>query len=99
MVSPVELTTSEGITNCWLVVPGQVSLNAAFSEWYAVTNDVTLTARLNVAGNVKLHLCEGATLTCEQGIRVADGNGLTIEGEGAMVAKGEGDYSAAIGSD
>ncbi len=103
-VTPVELTTSEGIRTCWPVMPNLPLFDASFSEWYAVTEDATLPERLNVAGNVKLHLGAGATLTCEKGLRVAAGNGLTIEGEGAMVARSYSptaadDDNAAIGSD
>ncbi len=103
-LSPVELTTSEGITNCWPVAANLPSFNASFSEWYAVTEDTTLPERLDVVGNVKLYLCADATLTSEKGLRVVAGNGLTIEGEGAMVATGYSpsaadDDNSAIGSD
>ena len=86
-LSPVVLTTSEGEKSCLPVVPNQPSFDSSLSEWYAVTEDATLPERLNVVGDVKLYLCAGATLTCEKGLRVEAGNGLTIEGEGALVAQ------------
>ncbi len=102
--SPVVLPTSEGEKSCWPVLANIPSFDAASSEWYAVTTNITLPERLDVVGNVKLYLCAGATLTCEKGLRVVAGNGLTIEGEGTLVASaypatGREAYSSAIGSD
>ena len=103
-LSPVLLMTSEGEKSCLPVVPNQPSFDSSVSEWYAVAENVIFPERLSVVGNVKLHLCEGTTLTCEKGIRVEAGNGLTIEGEGALVARTDPtasvyDNHAAIGSD
>ena len=46
--------------------------------WYVVTGDVTISQRVTVTGDVRLILANGANLTANGGIGVADGNALTI---------------------
>ena len=82
-VPVVTLVTSEGETEC-------AELMASSTEWttgwYAVTADMKIDDRVMVQGDVKLFLCEGATLTCAKGISVYSNQGLTIEGGGTLIA-------------
>ena len=70
--------------------------------WYAMTEDVVTTNRLAVQGSdVNLILCDGDTLTCENGITIDyNDNKLTVwgqaEGTGTLIAHGY-DADAAIG--
>ena len=63
---------------------------------YVVSDDLTVNERLFVYGDVTLILDEGKTLNAARGIEVSEGNALTIEGKGTLVAKGGG-YQAGIG--
>ena len=75
--------------------------------WYVVSEDATVADRITVNGDVNLVLCDGATLTAEQGISVTDGNSLTIYSQSgntgklvASVPDASGSmYNAAIGGD
>ena len=75
--------------------------------WYVVSEDATVADRITVNGDVNLVLCDGATLTAEQGISVTDGNSLTIYSQSgntgklvASVPNASGSmYNAAIGGD
>ena len=76
--------------------------------WYVVSDNVTVSDRISVSGDVHLVLCDGATLTAQTGIGVTDGNSLTIYSQsgntGKLVAtvlynKGFDFYHAAIGGD
>ena len=64
--------------------------------FYKVYENVTNNNRITVNGTALLTLGTGATLTASKGIRVEDGNTLTIRGEGTLQATGK-KYSAAIG--
>ncbi len=64
---------------------------------YIVTEDVTITGRIEVNGDVMFFLGEGTTLTAEKGIEVNVDNKLTIDGTGSLVAIGE-NYNACIGA-
>ena len=91
-------TAQTPITDYTVINPNSASLP---SGWYVAAGDITATSRLTVTGNVNIILCDGATLTAEKGIRVDNGNSLTIwaqeEGTGKLIATNE--YShAAIGS-
>ena len=61
--------------------------------WYVAAGNVTANSRLTVTGNVNIILCDGATLTATKGIRVENGNSLTIwaqeEETGRLIATGE----------
>ena len=46
-----------------------VSVGMHSNNWYIVRRNVTITHRLNVVGTANLILCDGATLTCSDGIR------------------------------
>ena len=62
---------------------------------YRVANDVTIEERITISGEVTLILDEGKTLEAKKGIEVAEGNSLTIDGEGALNAIGK--YASGIG--
>ncbi|MCR4892286.1 MAG: hypothetical protein K5989_08930, partial [Lachnospiraceae bacterium] len=61
-----------------------------------VKEDVTISDRITVSGNAHLILCDGKTLTAEQGIEVTEGNTLNIYGEsnstGTLTASGYYNY-------
>ena len=77
--------------------------------WYVVSEDATVAERIRVNGDVNLVLCDGATLTAQNGISVTDGHSLTIYSQsgntGKLVANvpeeinNENVYHAAIGGD
>ena len=60
------------------------------SGLYSVISDVTVTARIQVSGNVTLNLSEGVTLMAKKGIEVSQDNNanLTINGPGALTIDG-----------
>ena len=72
-----------------VVVTGTLTAMAS-ACWYVVSEDVTVADRIRVNGDVNLVLCDGATLTAENGISVTDGHSLTIYSQsgntGALVA-------------
>jgi len=69
------------------------------SGLYSVISDVTVTARIQVSGNVTLNLSEGVTLTAKKGIEVSNGNSLTINGPGALTIDGCDSHKSGIGAD
>ena len=60
------------------------------SGFWVVKENLTLPRRAVVVGNIKLILCDGCTLTAEEGIQVSPGNSLTVysqhSGTGALTA-------------
>ena len=56
------------------------TLRESSGKWYVVNEDITLKDRLVVLGNVNLILVDGKTLDAPQGIRLAEGNGLSVYG-------------------
>ena len=73
--------------------PTWLDFNDAYGGWYVVKNDATLgsetTIRIN--GDVKLILCDGATLTVGNGIYIKKGSSLSIYGQreetGKLISK------------
>ena len=55
---------------------------------FAVNQDVTISSRITISGNVTLYLGEGTTLTAPKGIELSQGNSLTINGPGALTING-----------
>ena len=55
---------------------------------FAVNQDVTISSRITIIGNVTLILGEGTTLTAPKGIELSQGNSLTINGPGALTING-----------
>ncbi|MBQ9904184.1 MAG: hypothetical protein IJM47_05300, partial [Synergistaceae bacterium] len=49
--------------------------------WYVVKTNVEINERINVSGTANLILADGATLTNDKGIEVAEGNTLNIYGQ------------------
>ncbi len=70
--------------------------------WYVVKGDVTIGSRVAVSGAVHLILADGASLTVNGGINVAEGNSFSVyaqsagENMGALTATG-GSLAAGIG--
>ena len=74
------VATSEGAVVCRPIVAGITDYN---SGWYYVSGEVPIGGRMNIYGDVKIYLCEGALLD-SSGINVRSGNSLTIEGTGTL---------------
>ncbi|MBR3562140.1 MAG: InlB B-repeat-containing protein [Oscillospiraceae bacterium] len=73
------------------------------AKWYVVDKDVTIDERITVTGDVRLLLCDGATLTASKGITVTGANNsLTIYGQsgdaGALIANGAGNQAGIGGT-
>ena len=66
---------------------------------YAVTENVTITSRITISGNVTLALGEGKTLTATKGIELSQGNSLTIDGLGALTINGCDNNKSGIGAE
>ncbi|MBO7687329.1 MAG: InlB B-repeat-containing protein [Kiritimatiellae bacterium] len=86
---PISYRDTDGTdktTNCVKLVSGLLTLS---DGWYAVDKDFAPNAGFLVSGDVKLVLCDGATLVANgngnltPGISVASGNSLTIYGQAA----------------
>ena len=54
---------------------------------YIVADNVTISSRIQISGDVTLFLGEGYTLTAQKGIEVSTGS-LTIDGRGTLTATG-----------
>lgn len=69
--------------------------------WYVVNSSITISRRVTVTGDVHLILVDDCTLTVNGGIRVAQGNSLTIYGQsgdsGQLIAQNPGTCNAGIG--
>ena len=70
--------------------------------WYVVNSTVTINDRITVTGNVHLILADGASLTANGGINVAEGNSFSVYAQsveknmGTLTATGGG-HGAGIG--
>ena len=73
----------------------------ADGKWYVVSNDATIASRVTVKGTANLILCDGATLTANDGISVNNGNTLNIYGQskgtGSIIATATSIKCAGIG--
>ena len=75
------------------------------SGWWVVSGAVTNTGRIAVSGDAHLILKDGAELAAGAGIRVAQGDSLTVwaqsdgDGMGALTAVGSTKFNAGIGGD
>ena len=73
------------------------------SGWYYLDTDMSFgsSSRVEISGEVNLILCDGRTLTCNDGINVPEGSTLNIYGQaggtGTLIAKGDTNNCAAIG--
>ena len=66
---------------------------------YAVNQDLTITSRISISGDVILILGNGATLTASKGIELSSGNSLTINGPGALIINDCDQNKSGIGAD
>ena len=98
----VDENNAEPMITEYTVIESDITeLNAG---WYAVTDDVIINDRITCNGNVRLILCDGATLTAPEGVAVNDNDRLTIYGQttgtGTLEITGSGsDYNAGLGGD
>ena len=65
---------------------------------YIVNEDVTISERIQISGNVTLILGADATLTAPKGIELSEGNSLTIEGPGALTIDNCDNWKSGIGA-
>ena len=65
---------------------------------YAVNENLTISSRITISGNVTLFLGEGTTLTAPKGIELSQGNSLTIDGLGALTINGCDNDKSGIGA-
>lgn len=56
---------------------------------YELSSNVTISSRITISGDVELYLNEGCTLTASQGIKLSEGNKLTIYGPGTLNTTGD----------
>ena len=94
-------------SDCYDVYTTDTSLGIASTEqWYVVRESMTLetTANLKILGDVRLIICDGATLTVPNGINLDNGS-ITVYGQsndpqtmGKLIANSDNDGQAAIGS-
>ena len=63
----------------WL--EGSENATTLASGWYVVDHDAKYKETLNVMGNVRIILCDGATLNAQQGIYIQFGQTLTVYGQ------------------
>ncbi|MBQ7643485.1 MAG: InlB B-repeat-containing protein, partial [Spirochaetales bacterium] len=80
-----------------LILPTTTQLNNGTE--YSIISDVTVTSRLVVNGTVTISLPADKTLTIPKGIKVAEGNSLTITGAGTLVIAETEAGKAGIGGD
>ena len=61
--------------------------------WWVVESDITIPQRINISGTVNLILCDGAKLTADKGITIAEDCRLNIYGQtlgtGTLEANGQ----------
>ncbi len=85
-LDPTDETNPNKICEDYTLLTNQ---NALGTGWYVVNQDVAIYGGITVLGNVHIILCDGATLTSAQGIRVTEGTSLTLwaqsEGDGMGV--------------
>ena len=79
------------------VIASTTEMDEKYGVPYTVSNDVTVDSRINIVGDIMLMLDEGKTLTAAKGIELSKNNKLTIEGNGSLIANGDGN-NAGIGA-
>lgn len=79
----------------WLAMKANADGNIVTAETttmttgtYTVTENVSISTHITISGDVKLVLGAGTTMTAGQGIEVSQGNTLTTEGSGTLIATG-----------
>ena len=71
-------------------------------KWYFIEGTNTYSSRMYINGSVSLILCDGAHISFDEGINIAEGSALTVyggtEGTGELIASlSDKEYYAAIG--
>ncbi len=79
------------------VTSSTTEMDEKYGVPYKVSNDITVGSRINIVGDILLMLDEGKTLTASKGIELSKNNKLTIEGNGSLIANGDGN-NAGIGA-
>ena len=71
------------------------------SGWYALGEDVTITDRIKISGDVQLILTDGFTLNAKRGINLPENSTLSIYGQSGGTGKlnAESDNKTAIGGE
>jgi len=72
---------------CESALPVNSDMTTLTSGWYCVNEDTIISSRITVSGDVHIILCDGATLTANDGIGVNSGNSLTIYGQKNITGK------------
>ena len=92
----IDYTVIDSSTTTW-------NVSGTTGGWYVVNSSFTIGRRVTVTGDVHLILADRCTLTVNGGIRVAQGNSLTIYGQsgdsGHLIAQNPGTCNAGIGGD
>ena len=71
-----------------VVTSGNTSWGTAgTTTWYVATDDIAISSRVTVSGDVHLILADNCTLTISGGIQVTGSNALTIYGQGNGTGK------------
>lgn len=92
-----QLGTQTATVSGWTDINSSNAPTTWTTGTYKVTEDVSISSRITVSGDVTLFLGENTTLTCGRSIMVFANNKLTIDGTGYLVATAI-PYSAAIGA-
>ncbi|MBQ6923221.1 MAG: hypothetical protein IJQ73_01135, partial [Kiritimatiellae bacterium] len=99
-LDPTDAASPGKVCEVYSAFTGQAGLT---NGWYVARGAVPAAGRVEVAGDVHLILCDGAELTADAGICVAQGNSLTVwaqsdgDGMGALTAVGNTTFNAGIG--
>jgi len=71
------------------------------TNWYLASKSMTLSSRMQVTGTVNLVICDGVTITCDDGILCPSGSALNIyfqsRESGELIANASTNTYAAIG--
>ena len=80
-----------------IITSSTTALDGASVSEYKLLDDVTINSRVTVTGTVSINLAEGKTLSIPKGIRVSEGNSLTIKGKGTLLIEETDSFNAGIG--
>ncbi|MBO4801826.1 MAG: hypothetical protein J5545_08190 [Bacteroidaceae bacterium] len=90
-------TVNFEVTGTYNAVPVTESTTVLTGN-YIVTQDVEITSRITISGNVTLILGEGKTLTAPKGIELSGSNSLTIDGTGTLTINSCDEDKSGIGA-
>ena len=80
-----------------IITSSTTAMDGASVSEYKLLDDVTINSRVTVTGTVSINLAAGKTLTIPKGIRVSEGNSLTITGTGTLYIELPEEGNAGIG--